>query len=346
MKILITGSSGQIGTNLGLALLRRGDEVLGLDIRPNRWTTELPTRLVDLVAVARRQASIELPFRPDLIVHLAAYAKVHELVLDPAKALENMEMAAAVFEIARRAKTPVIFGSSREVYGDIQHHLTNESMTDFVVAKSPYSASKIAGEALLSSYARCYELPTLVFRFSNVYGRFDNDLDRMERVIPLFVRKIYDGLPITIYGRNKMLDFTYVDDCVAGLVAGIGALLEGRIVNQTFNLAYGQGQTLSDLVTLIELASGRKAQATFAEAWPGEVTRYIADIGKATQLLGYRPQTPLTAGIVKYLEWLRETNWLDGVNGSDNSAASRPASAIKRNLSAHPTTAVGPIAGK
>src|SRR5437867_7553342 len=311
MKVVITGSSGQIGTNLALALLRSDRAVIGLDRRPNAWSSEVETQVVDLVEVARGNAGYELPLRPDVIVHLAAHAKVHDLVLTPAKALENIEMAAAVFEFARLAKCPIIFGSSREVYDDIKQHLTEESMADFIVAKSPYSASKIAGEALLYSYARCYGLPMLVFRFSNVYGRFDNDLDRMERVIPLFVRRIYDGAPITVYGRNKMLDFTYVDDCVAGLAAGIDALLEGRLVNQTLNLAYGQGQTLSDLVTLIELATGRKAQATFEQARPGEVTRYIADITKATQLLGYKPQTPLTAGIVKYIAWLRETGWLE-----------------------------------
>jgi UDP-glucose 4-epimerase len=323
MKVFITGSSGQIGTNLGLKLLQSGHEVFGVDKRPNTWTSEFEMHLVDLVAVARGQASYELPFKPDVIVHLAAHAKVHDLVTNPARALENVEMAAAVFEWGRKAKVPVIFGSSREVYGDIKQHITDESMADFIVAKSPYSASKIAGEALLYSYARCYGLPTLVFRFSNVYGRFDNDLERMERVIPLFVRRIHDGVPIKIYGRGKMLDFTYVDDCVSGLVSGISALVEGRLQNQTLNLAFGQGQTLTDLVVLIELATGRKAQATYEAAWPGEVTRYIADISKATELLGYRPQTPLTAGIVKYVAWLRETGWLTS-NGAAHASGASP----------------------
>jgi len=324
MQIVITGSSGQIGTNLALTLMKRGRRVVGLDKRPNSWTRDVETRMVDLAAVARGQASFELPPRTDVIVHLAAHAKVHELVLNPAKALENMEMVAAALEMARRSKTPIIFGSSREVYGDIQHHVTNETMTDFVVAKSPYSASKIAGEALVSSYAHCYGLPTLVFRFSNVYGRFNNDLERMERVIPLFVRRIYDGRPIKIYGPTKTLDFTYVDDCVSGILAGIDALLEGRVVNQTFNLASGQGQTLSDLVALIELGIGRKAQAIFEEARPGEVTRYIADLTKATEQLGYRTQTPLAAGIVKYLEWLRAIKWIEGKPNAAQPSRSRP----------------------
>lgn len=312
MNVLITGSSGQIGTNLALSLMGRGDAVVGLDKRANAWTERLETRTVDLVDVARRDAAgdVELPFVPDVIVHLAAWAKVHQLVVEPAKALENIEMAFAALELARRFKCPIIFGSSREVYGDIHRHVTDEAAADFVVAESPYSASKIAGEAMFYSYAKCYGLPHLVFRFSNVYGRFDNDLARMERVTPLFVRKIAAGEPIVVFGRNKMLDFTYVDDCVAGLVAGIDALTSRRVVNQTINLAYGQGQTLYDLVSLIELAVGREANATYAPSQTGEVTRYVADISKARKLLGYEPQTPLARGIGKYVKWCRETGFL------------------------------------
>lgn len=310
MNVLITGSSGQIGTNLALALLARGDTVVGIDKRPNAWTDKFPTSEIDLVASARSGTKIDLPAKVDAIVHLAAWAKVHQLVREPEKSLENVEMTFAALELARRNDTPVIFGSSREVYGDVKRHITDESMADFVVAESPYSASKIGGEAFFYSYAKCYGLPTLVFRFSNVYGRFDNDLARMERVIPLFVKKVAAGEPIVVFGRDKMLDFTYVDDCVSGLLAGIDALVARRVVNQTINLAYGQGQTLFDLVNLIETAVGRDAIATYEKSQTGEVTRYVADIGRAKQLLGYNPQTPLTKGIVKYVRWCRESGWL------------------------------------
>ncbi|HEV7299048.1 MAG TPA: NAD-dependent epimerase/dehydratase family protein [Tepidisphaeraceae bacterium] len=310
MNVVITGSSGQIGTNLALSLLKRGDSVLGIDKRPNAWTNDFPTHTVDLVAAARANRPVEVPTTPHVIVHLAAWAKVHQLVKEPEKSLENVDMTFAALELARRNKTPIIFGSSREVYGDVRRHVTDESMADFVVAESPYSASKIAGEAFFYSYAKCYGLPVLVFRFSNVYGRFDNDLERMERVIPLFVRKIAAGEPICVYGRDKMLDFTYVDDCVSGLLAGIDALHSRRVTNQTINLAYGQGQTLFDLVNLIETAVGRDAIATYEKPLTGEVTRYVADISRAKTLLGYDPQTPLTKGIGKYVKWCRETQWL------------------------------------
>jgi UDP-glucose 4-epimerase len=311
MKILITGSSGQIGTNLALALLDRGHQVLGIDKRPNTWTDRLPTHLHDLTQTfssSNTQAAIQ--FAPNAIIHLAAWAKVHQLVKEPEKALENVNMVGWALELARATHTPIIFGSSREVYGDIRRHVTDESMADFVVAESPYSASKIAGEAFFSSYAKCYGLKTLVFRFSNVYGRYDNDLDRMERVIPLFVKKIANNEPITVFGRDKMLDFTYIDDCVSGILAGIDALTTNRIANQTINLAYGQGQTLYDLVTLIELATGKTAHATYAPSQTGEVTRYVADIAKAKQLLTYTPQTPLSRGIAHYIAWCKTTGFI------------------------------------
>ncbi|MCU1376483.1 MAG: NAD-dependent epimerase/dehydratase [Actinomycetia bacterium] len=306
MRVLITGSSGQIGTNLALALLGRGDEVHGIDRRANTWTSEVPTEIVDLVELSRDASSWSPPWLPDCIVHLAAYAKVHELVIEPHKALENIQMSAAALEIARATGAPVIFGSSREVYGDIKRHVTEEGMADFVVAESPYSASKLAGEALFYSYARCYQLPVLVFRFSNVYGRYDNDADRMERVIPLFLKHIDAGTPIRVFGPNKMLDFTYIDDCVRGIVSGIDALTEGKIQTETINVAYGQGSTLIDLVNLLELALGRSADVTYDEARVGEVTRYVADISKARAILGYQPQVPLTSGIRRYVAWWRE----------------------------------------
>jgi UDP-glucose 4-epimerase len=301
MRVLITGSSGQIGTNLALALLARGDTVQGIDIRENTWTNEIPTIRADLSASKPGELPVKGGF--DIVLHFAAHAKVFELVEQPERALQNAVMTFNVLEYCRRHSTPIIFSSSREVYGDIMRHITDESQADFVVAESPYSASKIAGEAFIYSYAECYDLPYLVFRFSNVYGRFDCDEKRMERVIPLFIRRIAEGHPITVYGREKVLDFTYVDDCIAGVIRGIDALIERRVNHETVNLAAGQGSTLVDLVNLISLALRKKPNVRYEPARAGEVTRYVADITKARQLLGYQPQTPLTAGVPLSIEW-------------------------------------------
>ncbi len=304
MRGLIKGSSGQIGTNLALKLLERGDEVVGLDRRANTWTQRVPTVVTNLAEC--RDGALQVQGSFDVVVHLAAHAKVFELVEQPERAMENVTLTFRVLEYCRRFNTPIIFGSSREVYGDIQRHVTDESQADFVVAESPYSASKISGEAFIYSYAECYELPYLVFRFSNVYGRFDCDIDRMERVIPLFVRRIADGVPIVVYGREKVLDFTYIDDCTAGMIQGIDALVARRVDRQTINLAYGQGSTLVDLVNLIGLALQKEPAVRYEPARPGEVTRYVADITKARNLLGYEPHMPLTGGIPRAIRWQRE----------------------------------------
>ncbi|GAB4209823.1 MAG: NAD-dependent epimerase/dehydratase family protein [Roseiflexaceae bacterium] len=310
MRVLITGSSGQIGTNLGLRLLDAGYEVFGVDRRLNNWTDRITTLLQDLSAPYRDFAGGigGVPYPPcDIVVHLAANAKVHELVQYPHRALENITLTFNVLEYCRQNRLPIIFASSREVYGDIHRYITEEQQADFAFTESPYSASKISGEALIYSYARCYDLRYLVFRFSNVYGRFDNDIERMERVIPLFIDRMARGEPVTVFGSEKMLDFTYVDDCVAGIAAGVERLLQGRIFNQTINLAYGQGNTLVRMAELVAQALGVEPQIKIEPAKRvGEVTRYVADISKAQELLEYTPQVPLDEGIRRAVAWSRE----------------------------------------
>ena len=313
MRVLITGSSGQIGTNLALRLLGEGHQVVGVDVRPNPWSQEVATLRVDLRRGAGPLQEAVAEEGLDLVVHLAAHAKVYELVERPERALENIQMTFTALELARIRGLPFVFGSSREVYGEIrkirQELPTNEADADFVIAESPYSASKIAGEALVASYHRCYGMPYVVFRFSNVYGRYDNDLDRLERVVPLFIDRLRRGQPITVFGREKLLDFTYVEDCVEGLRRGMERLLDGNLHHATINLASGQGHTLSELVDYIAEGLRERGelpcepQVEYQPSRVGEVTRYVADITVARQSLGFNPTTSLREGILKTLDW-------------------------------------------
>ena len=190
-----------------------------------------PTLLQDLAghypAFLGGIGGVEYP-EVDLVVHLAAHAKVHQLVREPHRALENAIMTFNVLEYARGLGLPLVFSLTREVYGDV-HRFEEyaEEAADFAFTESPYSASKITSEAFIYSYARCYGLDYLVFRFSNVYGRFDNDLWRMERVLPLFMHQLSRNEGITIFGGDeKVLDFTFIEDCVDGIARGVYALAE------------------------------------------------------------------------------------------------------------------------
>ncbi len=307
MRVLITGSSGQIGTNLALRLLDNGHYVYGVDIRPNTWTGRIDTLLQDLSTPYKNFdhgiGHAVYPEKLDLVVHFAAHAKVHELVEQPDRALENITMTFNVLEFCRRRKLPLIFSSSREVYGDIHRYITEESHADFAFTESPYSASKIAGEALIYSYAQCYDLPYIIFRFSNVYGRYDNDIERMERVIPLFIQRVRRREPIVVFGKDKVLDFTYVDDCVDGVVRGMESLIAGNAHNHTINLAYGQGHSLVSMAQFIGEELGIEPSMTVEPPRVGEVTHYVANIGKARAILGYDPKIPLREGIRRTVAW-------------------------------------------
>ena len=222
--------------------------MFGVDKRQNTWTDAFPTLLQDLAghypAFAGGIGGVEYP-EVDVVVHLAAHAKVHQLVAQPHRALENAVMTFNVLEYCRGARLPIVFSSTREVYGDV-HRFEGygEATADFAFTESPYSASKIAGEAFIYSYARCYGLPYLVFRFSNVYGRYDNDLapdgPRAAALHPPDApRRAGDGvrprqgprlhLRRRLRGRDRR---------------GIDALAGGRVANETINLAFGEGNTL------------------------------------------------------------------------------------------------------
>jgi UDP-glucose 4-epimerase len=126
----------------------------------------------------------------------------------------------------------------------------------------------------------------------------------MERVIPLFIRRMSQGEPVTVFGKDKTLDFTYVDDCVSGIAAGIERLVGGHVANETINLAYGQGNTLVRMAELIAEALDRDAQIDVEPSKRiGEVAHYVADISRAEELLDYKPQVPLDEGIRRAVAW-------------------------------------------
>jgi UDP-glucose 4-epimerase len=306
VRLIITGSSGQVGTNLALRCIERGHEILGIDCRPNPWTDAFPNVLADLRAshsLARLWVTHPAWARPDAVIHLAAHAKVHELVETPQRALENIVMTQHVLEACRTQRAPVVFASSREVYGDLGRERVRELDARFDRAASSYAASKISAESMLHAYASSYDMRYLVLRLSNVYGRYDNDLDRMERVVPLFIRAIDRGEPVTVFGADKVIDFTYIDDCVEGIVCGVERLATCRLQNETINLAYGQGHRLLELAEHIGQALGRRPMVRLADKRAGEVTYYVADIEKARQLLDFEPKVGLEEGVRRSVAW-------------------------------------------
>ncbi len=311
MKILVTGSSGQVGTNLCLTLLQKEISVLGIDKRENTWTDQIPFIRRDLaqegMPTPAEIAAADNGFdRPDLVVHLAANAKVHELVKEPRRAHENATITFNVLEFCRRQGLPIIFSSSREVYGRPMPPAVAEDTTDVFHILSPYAAYKMADEMLIYAYANCYDLKYLIFRLSNVYGRYDNDIERMSRVLHIFISQMRRGEPITIFDRTKVIDFTYVDDCINGLMLGIDKLAKGEVVNDTFNLSSGSPATLVQLAETVAANLGVTPTIIDRPIQPGEINFYVADLSKTKKLLGYEPKVPFEEGIKRAVEWVLE----------------------------------------
>jgi len=289
-----------------MRLREEGVPLLGIDRLPNRWEPDLPTLLGDLSAPAAAalldQAVGEL--QPTVLVHLAARAKVHESVGRPQNALENIQATFAVLEAARRWRLPFLAASSREVYGEQAQFPVPEDAVRHADAASPYAAGKMADEALCRAYARCYGLRALVIRFSNVYGRYE-DYERTERFLPLLFRRVPRGEPVTIYGPEKAYDFTYMDDAVEGVVRAVRALHAGQDLPPAINLGTGHGTSLTEVARLVGEACGVPPRLSYAPMRVGEISRYVADLRRAEQYLGYRPRYLPAQGIPLAWEWWR-----------------------------------------
>lgn len=304
MKILVTGSSGTIGTRLAEALLKRGDTVIGVDWVENKWNPEIQKRtiLADLrdAEVLTTQSS-KLKALPDLFIHLAANARVYELVEFPDRARDNFVTTFNALEFCRKNKIKkFMFASSRESYGNIGAKTYKEDMVRVENCESPYTASKVGGEALVEAYRRCYGIDQITFRFSNVYGMYDDSV----RVVPLFIRLARKNEPMTVFGKDKCLDFTYIDDTVAGVISAIDKFDSAK--NDTYNLAYGEGTTIVDLAETIRKILKSTSAIKLGPSRTGEVIQYVADISKAQKKLGYSPKTSFSEGIKKTVEWYVE----------------------------------------
>jgi nucleoside-diphosphate-sugar epimerase len=303
MRVIITGASGLIGTNLALRLLDEGHEVFGVDKDPNPWTDRVPVKVEDLRLTSGPPGADW--GRADVVVHLAARAKVHESVEHPENALANYTITHRVLEYCRLAgATPIIFGSSRETYGEQTSFPVPEEAVRIEGAVSPYAASKLADEALIRAYSRCYGIPFDIIRFSNVYGRYD-DLARNGRFLPLLCHRIPRGEPVTIFGPSKEYDFTYIDDAIEGVYRCVDRLVHDpeRVGGYAINLGTGTGTSLHEAARLVGEACGVEPRLSFTEIKVGEISKYVADVTRARTLLGYDPRYPAARGIPELYRW-------------------------------------------
>ena len=299
-KILVTGSSGTVGTRLCEKLSEEKYEIVGVDLNPNKWNDRI-NELTIIGDLRSKQTFENLPEDIDLVIHLAANARVYNLVIDPSLARDNFETLFNTLEFCRKGNIKkFIFASSREVYGNSKQIIHTENEAYVRNCESPYTASKIGGEALIHAYQQCYGINFIITRFSNVYGMYDDS----DRVIPLFIKLTKENKDLVVYGKEKLLDFTYIDDTISGVLKCVENF--DQVKNDVFNIASGEALSIIEVAQLIQKYTNNKNKIIIKENRTGEVVKFIADISKATQKLSYEPKTTIAEGIKKSIEWYTE----------------------------------------
>jgi UDP-glucuronate 4-epimerase len=308
-RYLVTGAAGFIGSKVAEQLLERGDEVVGIDnlndaydVRLKHWRLEqLQPRkgfsmvrgdIADFGAVRRLFEQNKF----DAVLNLAARAGVRQSVENPQVYIDaNVTGTLNLLRMCvDQSISKFVLSSTSSLYGGDNPRPYVETLnTDHPL--SPYAASKKAAEALCYTYHYLFKIDVTVFRYFTVYG----PAGRPDMSLFRFVQWITEGKPVLVYGDGlQERDFTYVDDVARGTIAGLRP-----VGYEVINLGSDEPIVLADAVKLVEELTGKKAVIERKPRHPADVTATWADINKAEQMLGWRPQTDFRAGVRKLVEW-------------------------------------------
>jgi UDP-glucuronate 4-epimerase len=332
MAVLVTGAAGFIGAATSLALLARGDEVVGIDNINDYYDPSLKRARLERLQqdfgglfrfeqldFADAQALEQLRGGSgfDRIVHLGAQAGVRYSIENPGAYVQsNLVGHCNMLELARRLEVRhFVYASSSSVYGG------NKSLPFRVEDRvdhplSLYAATKKADELISESYSSLYRLRATGLRFFTVYGPWG----RPDMAMWIFTKAIYAGEPLPLYNRGEMRrDFTYIDDIVSGIVAcldsppaddGTNKAGGSHAPHAVYNIGNSHSEDLMRVVQLLERATGKQALLDPQPMQPGDVRDTFADISAMERDHGFRPSTTVDQGIPRFVAWYREYHQL------------------------------------
>lgn len=311
MRILVTGGAGFIGSNITERLLSLGHEVTVLDDLSTGKPQNLEFASGNPYFYFCEGSILDLSPLRDLIksrriqriCHQAARPSVARSIEDPmatheANVTGTLHLLKAAHETGCQR---VVAASSSSIYGNTPTLPKQEDM--LFRPRSPYAASKAAGELYLQAFHAAYGVQTIGLRYFNVYGRRQDPHSHYAAVIPKFIRQALTGQPLTIEGDGAQTrDFTYIDNVVqANLLALTAPELHGECVN----IGFGQQTSIRELAETIIGLTRSASKITYAAPRPGDVRDSLADIAQAQNLLGYKPEFALSAGLRNTIEWYK-----------------------------------------
>jgi nucleoside-diphosphate-sugar epimerase len=310
---LVTGAAGFIAGSVAKQLLERGDMVTGVDnlndaydVRLKEWRLRQLESLpgftymrgditdTDAMATLFREHG---PF--DAVINLAARAGVRQSVENPFVYIDtNVTGTLILLRLCvDHGIKKFVLASTSSLYGGDNPRPYSESLnTDHPL--SPYAASKKAAEAICFTYHYLYDIDVTVLRYFTVYG----PAGRPDMSLFRFVQWITEGKPVIVFGDGRQeRDFTYVDDIARGTIAGLRP-----VGYEIVNLGSDEPTVLADAIAIVEECTGRSAHIVSQPRHAADVLATWADIHKAEQMLGWRPQTNTRAGIAKLVRWYNE----------------------------------------
>jgi nucleoside-diphosphate-sugar epimerase len=306
---LITGIAGFIGSSLARELLRRGEQVRGVDNFSTGKGENLAqimeqidfreADLLDLDAMKRACAGV------DYVLHQAAIPSVPKSVLDPIGSNRaNVDGTVNLLVAARDANVKrVIYAASSSVYGDTPTLPKHERMTPNPI--SPYAVAKLASEHYMFSFYRCYGLETAALRYFNIFGPRQDPSSPYSGVLAKFITKMLAGRQPTIFGDGEQSrDFTYVDNAVEANLLACKAPAQ-QVAGKVFNVATGRRVTLNEAFKFLQPLTSYSGSPIYEAERGGDIKHSLADIFSAEQHLGYKPKVNFEDGLRQTVAWYR-----------------------------------------
>jgi len=305
---LVTGGAGFIGSHIADALLQRGWQVRILDNFSTGSEKNLPAA-ADQLEVQRGDvrdpgAAREAVLGVDLVFHEAAFVSVPQSLAAPQDCFAiNVQGTQTLLDAARAAGARrVVLASSAAVYGDNPEMPLSEDIR--LRSLSPYAASKQMDEVLADLYTRAMGLEVTALRYFNVFGPRQSPESDYAAAVPIFIRRMLEGRPVTIFGDGgQTRDLIYVADVArANLIAAEHPAARGRV----FNVCTGHETRLLDLLQELQELFPAAPGPVFEPARPGDIYRSLGNPAQAESILGFRAETSLAQGLRETVAWMKD----------------------------------------
>jgi UDP-glucose 4-epimerase len=307
MKYLITGGAGFIGSHIANTLLNTGKEVRIFDNFSSGKRENLAGLDVEIIeGDLRNDDDINKAVKNiDIIFHEAAFVSVPESMEKPQECLDiNVSGTSKLFESARRSGVKrVVVASSAAVYGDSEAYPLSEDTP--LQQLSPYAVSKRIDEMYAELFTNQFGLEVVALRYFNVYGPRQRPDSMYAAAVPIFIRRMLDDKPITVFGDGgQTRDLVNVKDVVqANLLASEHPKAPGQI----FNVCTGVETKLLDLLDILYKIFPNAPKHVHAEPRAGDIYRSIGTPKKIMEMLGYKPQVSLADGLAEAVEVMRNS---------------------------------------